>query len=111
MKLVKVNVVCAQVPQAGGHVRLHSLPGQPPALGSQDEFVPNALKGIAQIFLTDGVAPGGIDVVNARFHEFADQRFCPFRVNGYTDGRVKCRKLVEETRTAFSGMRKGIHPY
>ena len=63
--LVEVNIVRAEVTQARFNVRRHGLGGAGHALGGEDEMLPDALQTVAQVFLADGVAPGGVDVIDA----------------------------------------------
>ncbi len=64
--LVEVYVVRAEVFQTGFDVPGHALPVPAHGLGRQDELLPPALDGLADELLADRVAPGGVDVVDAR---------------------------------------------
>ena len=63
--LIKVNVVCAQVLQADGDILFHTglVPGH--ALGGKDKMLPNSFQSLADVAFADGVAPGGVDVVDS----------------------------------------------
>ena len=47
VNLIQVNVIGAQVLQAGFNVLCHSFPGSGHALGGQDKIFPDALQGVA----------------------------------------------------------------
>ncbi len=64
VELIQVDVVGLQILQAALNVRRHGLLRAGHALGGQDEAVPDACQAVAQVFLADGVAPGGVDVVD-----------------------------------------------
>ena len=81
VELVQVDVVRAEIVQAGFQVLLHGLLRQPTALGGQDKLVPDALQAVADVLFADGIAPGGIDVVDARLQQPVHKRFGALRVN------------------------------
>ena len=68
VELVQVNVIGAQVFQAGGKLGFHLCLGQRTALGGKDKFIPQAqfLQRLANPLLADGVSAGGINVIDAR---------------------------------------------
>ena len=67
VELVQVNVIGAQVFQAGGKLGFHLCLGQRTALGGKDKFIPQAqfLQRLADPLLADGVSAGGINVIDA----------------------------------------------
>ena len=81
VELVQVNVIGAQVFQAGGKLGFHLRLGQCTALGGKDKFIPQAqfLQRLADPLLADGVSAGGINVIDARlmrgFQHGAGARF------------------------------------
>ena len=81
MYLVKVDVSGAQIGKAGFDIRCHGLPGPGHALGGQHKFVPDALQRVAQIAFTDGVAPGGVDVIHTGIQKPVHQLLRPVRIN------------------------------
>ena len=91
VELVEVDVVRAEIAQAGFHVLLHGLLRQPTALGGQDKLVPDALQAVADVFLADGIAPGGIDVVDARLQQPVHERFGALRVNALNGDAPKAQ--------------------
>ena len=81
MELVKVNVIGAQIVQTAVNVRCHLLFCGSSALGGKNKMLPNALQRKAQIFLADGVAAGGIDIVHALRHHHPQQLPRPQGIN------------------------------
>ena len=81
VELVQVNVIGAQVFQAGGKLGFHLCLGQRTALGGKDKFIPQAqfLQRLADPLLADGVSAGGINIIDARlmrgFQHGAGARF------------------------------------
>ena len=73
MNLIQFNIIGTEVAQAHVNVLGHALSGAGHGLGGQDELLPDALQSVAQIFLTDGVATGGIDVVDAAVGQTVDE--------------------------------------
>ena len=96
--LIQVNIVRAQIFQALFNVRRHGVPGAGHALGGNHKLLPDALKGVAQIFLTDGVSPGGVDEVHPGIPQFVDQRLRPFRVNALDGNAAKAHTGDLEAR-------------
>ena len=94
MELIKINIIRPQIFQAGLHVRRHGLFCQPAALGGQHKLIPDALQGVAQVLLADGVAPGGVDVIDPRLHQLPDERLGPLRIDA-EGTKALIRKLVE----------------
>ena len=85
VELVQVDEPGAQVGQAGLDVPGHALPVPAHALGGQDELVPPALQRRAQVLLGHGIAPGGVDVVDAVLLQLVHHGAGVFRV-GPLDG-------------------------
>ena len=79
--LIQVDVVGAQIFKAGLDVRCRAFFGAIICLGSDHELVPDALQGIAQVFLADGVSPGGVDKIHACLQKLTDHNFCAFCVD------------------------------
>ena len=67
MKLVNINIMGTEIPQTGRQIFLHLLCTQGPALGGQHKRVPQSqfLQGLPDPGLADGIATGGIDIINA----------------------------------------------
>ena len=74
VELIDVDVVRAQIPQAGLQVGPECLRLGGPSLGGNVDFVPQVREGCAQLFLTVGVAAGGIEVGDASLQGPAQQR-------------------------------------
>ena len=79
--LIQIDIIGLQITQADVDVLCHGLAGAGHTLGSQHELVPDALQGIAQILLADGIAPGGVDVVDTGIHQLMHQLFGAFGVD------------------------------
>ena len=65
VELEQVHIVRVQVFQAGVEVVPEALHGLGRRFGGQDELVPPAGQGIADLFLAVGVGPGGVEEVDA----------------------------------------------
>ena len=65
MDLVEVDVVGAQILQADVYILGHTGLIAGHGLGGQNELAAVAFDGLTDEFLADGVAPGGVDVVDA----------------------------------------------
>ena len=79
--LIEVYVVRAEVFQTGFDVPGHPLLVPAHGLGGQNKFIPAALNGLADELLADRVAPGGVDVVDARSLHRVQQFFRRLGVN------------------------------
>ena len=90
VELIQVDKVCAQVGQAGFNVLLHRGGVPRHGFGGQDKVFPPALQGLAQVFLRDGIAAGGVDVVDAVFLQLVHDGFRVGRV-GALDGDASKR--------------------
>ena len=81
MDLIQIDVIGLQITQADVDVLCHGLAGAGHTLGCQHELIPDALQCIAQIFFTDGIATGGVDVVDTGIHQLMHQLFGSFGVD------------------------------
>ena len=104
MDLIKVNIVRPQVGKADINILCHSLLRPRHTLGGDDELVPDALQGIAQVFLADGVAPGGINVIHAGIHQCLHQRLGALRVDALDGNAAKAHTGDLQTGLSKNGI-------
>ena len=100
MELIKINIIRPQIFQAGLHVRRHGLFCQPAALGGQHKLIPDALQGVAQVLLADGVAPGGVDVIDPRLHQLPDESLGPLRIDALDGNAAEAQPGHPQARFA-----------
>ena len=81
VNLIEVNVIRAQILKALVDVRRHGLLGPGHGFAGQHEVLPDALQGVAQVFLTDGIGPGGVDKIYPGIPKLMHQLLRPLRVN------------------------------
>ena len=79
--LIQIDIIGLQITQADVDVLCHGLAGAGHTLGSQHELIPDALQRITQILFADGIAPGGVDVVDTGIHQLMHQLFGAFGVD------------------------------
>ena len=73
VELVEVDVVGAQQTETGFEVAPETVDSGGPGLGADDYVVTTVGKGCAEFFLTVGVEPGGVEVVEAVVEGFAEE--------------------------------------
>ena len=81
VNLIEVNVIRAQIFKALIDVRRHGLLRPGHGFAGQHEVLPDALQGVAQVFLADGIGPGSVDKIHPGIPKLMHQLLRPFRVN------------------------------
>ena len=91
MELIQVDVVRTEVFQAGLNILRETrlVPGH--GFGGQDKVLPDALQGVAKVFLRNGVATGRVYVVDAHVLHFMHQYTGTFRIDALDGDTTKAQ--------------------
>ena len=75
VELVNIHIIGFEHGQAGFHIAFHALGGSGGCLGGDDNLIPNAFKGDAQLVFAVAVAAGGVVEGDSGFMGCTDQLY------------------------------------
>ena len=81
MHLVKIDIVCAQIPETCLNIQSHGFFRSGHGFCRQNEFISQPIQAITDIFLADSIAPGRIDIIDALLRHLLQEQFCSLCVD------------------------------
>ena len=100
MELVEVDVIGTEIFEAGLNIPCHALFVPCHGLGSKNQLIPHPLNGLAQIFFTDRITPGRVDVVDACLPHLLHQLLGALHINPLNGNAAKAKS--GDLQTGFS---------